>query len=148
MLKIAMKCYLVLSGVPQYVSGYQVQELVGERIRFEYLAGTKQVVLNENDCRYLEDPVAAYSKYVRELDTANKLPVKAGSPAIEPIPAEPEPEKEWCLVDGYEQRHCNYGSMSECIKAMHDMPKTEYRYCTHRDYAPYRPKQELLTKME
>ncbi len=58
---IAIKC-VVAAG---YVTGLEVAELSGDRLRVELTDGTS-IVVKDNDCLYTEDPVLAYSRVQRQ----------------------------------------------------------------------------------
>lgn len=152
---IAIACYISVGSWVGYVAGVEVKEMPLDRLLFQpnakQLKGVPKVietmVVHENDCKYLEDPVLA-----RRRNEDNALRLQAAQkiappePEVPTAPADAQGEQEWCLVNGYEQRFCYYGTMSACLKAMQKFKHKLYAYCTHRDYAPYTPKKPTQPK--
>lgn len=133
MIGIAIKCYIATSTLMGWYTGIEVHDYAGQSAGravegYDYgdilfaFDGMKMRV-NSNDCLYLEDPVKAYDRVLRQKQ-AFKQAVAVKKQEIDKITVGNKP---WCIVDGYGRRKCHYNTLAECLEKQNKVDRCELK---------------------
>lgn len=113
---ILVACYVMLSytttegRIYGWMDGVEIGQK-GDKILFVGKNREAEYV-NNNDCKYLEDPVPAYEAWLANKELWDKELMQEKQKIID---ARTVGSKPWCLVREYGQRNCAYTSMRECL---------------------------------
>jgi hypothetical protein len=110
---ILIACYVLVGQQYAWVNGREIGEK-GDSILFA-ANGRQAEYVNDNNCKYLEDPVQGYSRMLKVLER-NKNSMDELQKKIDKISTGNRP---WCLVEpDYGRRTCTYDTWEQCRKAI------------------------------
>lgn len=118
---ILVACYVqIYAGHWGWLEGREIGER-GDKIYF-IADGHQAEYVNNNDCNYLEDPVKAYERVMKQkevLKQQERQHMKENHEKTQKvIDKHTIGELPWCLVDEYGRRKCIYMEQSDCLKDM------------------------------